>query len=62
MKLHIEISLDNAALVDDCEHELEQIMKRVIWSMEHSPEPHLASTVLRDSNGNKVGHAWTTED
>ncbi len=61
MKLHIEIELDNAVMVDELEQELVRIFNRVVDEMGEYPVG-IGGTMLRDSNGNTVGHAWTTED
>jgi hypothetical protein len=52
MELRIEIKGKTQALVDQPEYEIQQMLEYVIDQAENFK---IASGVLRDSNGNKVG-------
>ncbi len=60
MKLHIEITMDNAAFEEPGRDlEVIRILKDATDNLAlYSPD----ESWLRDSNGNTCGRAWTTED
>ncbi len=54
MKFLIQLNSESDAVVSNPAHEIEKALTTIITKINNAPD-ELQSTVLRDTNGNKIG-------